>query len=51
MKRSGVLSMAGAVLAALLALNGGTAFAQPNPERNAYFGETDIHTSWSVDAG
>ncbi|MGB2904704.1 MAG: DUF3604 domain-containing protein [Candidatus Dechloromonas phosphoritropha] len=26
------------------------AAAQPNPERNAYFGETHIHTSWSVDA-
>ena len=27
------------------------AFAQqPNPERNAYFGETHIHTSWSFDA-
>jgi hypothetical protein len=26
------------------------AFAQPNPERNAYFGETHLHTSWSVDA-
>ncbi len=24
--------------------------AQPNPDRNAYFGETHIHTSWSVDA-
>src|SRR5262245_30866930 len=23
---------------------------QPNPDRNAYFGETHIHTSWSVDA-
>ncbi len=23
---------------------------QPNPERNAYFGEEHIHTSWSVDA-
>ena len=23
---------------------------EPNPERNAYFGETHIHTSWSVDA-
>ena len=23
---------------------------QPNAERNAYFGETHIHTSWSVDA-
>lgn len=26
------------------------AIAEPNPERNAYFGETHIHTSWSVDA-
>lgn len=26
------------------------AMAEPNPERNAYFGETHIHTSWSVDA-
>jgi Protein of unknown function (DUF3604) len=23
---------------------------EPNPERNAYFGETHLHTSWSVDA-
>jgi Protein of unknown function (DUF3604) len=28
-----------------------SAFAvEKNPERNAYFGETHIHTSWSVDA-
>ena len=26
------------------------AAAQPNPERNAYFGETHVHTSWSLDA-
>ena len=26
------------------------AVPQPNPERNAYFGETHLHTSWSVDA-
>jgi len=26
------------------------AAAQDNPERKAYFGETHIHTSWSVDA-
>jgi len=25
-------------------------FAQPNAERNAYFGETHVHTSWSLDA-
>jgi len=24
--------------------------AKPNPDREAYFGETHIHTSWSVDA-
>jgi len=24
--------------------------AEPNPDRNAYFGEQHIHTSWSVDA-
>src|SRR5512132_326398 len=28
----------------------GPAGTQPNPERNAYFGETHLHTSWSVDA-
>ena len=27
-----------------------TSAPQPNPDRNAYFGETHIHTSWSVDA-
>ena len=26
------------------------ALAQRNPERNAYFGETHVHTSWSLDA-
>jgi Protein of unknown function (DUF3604) len=26
------------------------ALAQGNPERNAYFGEQHVHTSWSVDA-
>ncbi len=24
--------------------------AQPNPDKNAYFGETHVHTSWSLDA-
>ena len=24
--------------------------AQGNPERNAYFGQTHVHTSWSFDA-
>ena len=27
-----------------------TASAAPNPERNVYFGETYVHTAWSLDA-
>ncbi|MGH2360896.1 MAG: DUF3604 domain-containing protein, partial [bacterium] len=39
------------ISAVLLALAPSTGFSQqPNPERNAYFGETHIHTSLSVDA-
>jgi hypothetical protein len=38
------------VAASSLILAAAAASAQPNPERNAYFGETHIHTSWSVDA-
>ena len=38
-------------LALVSALVSAPAFAQQkNPDRNAYFGETHIHTSWSVDA-
>jgi hypothetical protein len=38
--------------ALLLAVLSSTAAAQapPNPDKEAYFGETHIHTSWSVDA-
>ena len=36
-------------IAATLAITP-TLAQQPNPERNAYFGETHIHTSWSFDA-
>ena len=39
-----------ALAAAVLNVATGPASAQSNPERNAYFGETHIHTSWSVDA-
>jgi hypothetical protein len=35
---------------AMLTLVVVAASAQPNPDKNAYFGETHIHTSWSVDA-
>src|SRR5215467_1102277 len=33
-----------------LSLQSTIAAAQPNPDRNAYFGETHVHTSWSLDA-
>ncbi len=37
----------GMALATLLST---TALADPNPLREAYFGETHVHTSWSFDA-
>src|SRR5271165_134788 len=36
--------------ASAFALFAGVALADPNPLRNAYFGETHIHTSYSADA-
>ncbi len=42
-----------ATLAAGIATRGMVGAAElppPNPERDAYFGETHLHTSWSVDA-
>jgi hypothetical protein len=39
----------GSTLSAIL-LSALPVLAAPNPERNAYFGETHQHTSWSVDA-
>jgi hypothetical protein len=50
MRPASALLRYGSVAAALVMAVGQPAFAQPNPERNAYFGETHIHTSWSVDA-
>ncbi len=38
------------VISCLLAFAAGPAFAQKNPERNVYYGETHLHTSWSFDA-
>jgi hypothetical protein len=40
----------GLVLAAALAAPRAGLGAEPNLERNAYFGETHLHTSWSPDA-
>jgi len=42
-----ILSM---VLAALFVAPGTLRAQERNPERNAYFGETHIHTSYSLDA-
>ena len=52
MKQKLLLQRAAALYAALtLSALAASAFAQEkNPDRNAYFGETHIHTSWSVDA-
>ncbi|MBS0321756.1 MAG: DUF3604 domain-containing protein [Proteobacteria bacterium] len=40
----------GAVAVAICALFGAGAHAEGNPLRDAYFGETHVHTSWSFDA-
>jgi hypothetical protein len=46
------LSVAGAAAVMVVAAltMGEPAFAQQHPEREAYFGETHVHTSWSLDA-
>jgi hypothetical protein len=36
--------------AGLIALMAATAFAQETPQRDVFFGETHVHTSWSFDA-
>jgi hypothetical protein len=38
------------VAVSVLLTPGGASFAKDNPERDAYFGETHVHTSWSLDA-
>ncbi len=51
LRKSGGRSLAIRVLGfgvGMLAASPG--FAQGNPERNAYFGQTHVHTSWSFDA-
>jgi len=52
MKQKLLLQRAATLYAALtLSSLAASAFAQEkNPDRNAYFGETHIHTSWSLDA-
>jgi hypothetical protein len=52
MKQKPLLQRAATLRAALTLLSlAASAFAQEkNPDRNAYFGEEHIHTSWSMDA-
>src|SRR5262252_11037301 len=52
MKQKPLLQRAATLCAALtLSSFAASAFAQEkNPDRNAYFGETHVHTSWSLDA-
>jgi Protein of unknown function (DUF3604) len=44
------IATASVAAAGILVLALAPAHAQRNPERNAYFGETHVHTSWSLDA-
>ena len=42
--------ISGLLITVAMTLASGPAAAQKNPDRNAYFGETHLHTSWSLDA-
>jgi hypothetical protein len=49
--REAMISLTRALNVAVALVGSSTAaFAQGNPLRDAYFGETHIHTSWSLDA-
>jgi uncharacterized protein DUF3604 len=50
MRRLHELRVTCAALVGACVLIGRPAFGQPNPDRDAYFGETHVHTSWSLDA-
>jgi hypothetical protein len=41
---------AGLALGTVVMLMTLPAFGEPNPDRDAYYGETHVHTSWSLDA-
>lgn len=45
-----MVPMSAAAIAAAVVLTGEPAPGAGNPERDAFFGEEHIHTSWSVDA-
>jgi hypothetical protein len=50
MKRNPILRTLGSTIGAAVMLMALPAFAQKNPEREAYFGQTHVYTSWSFDA-
>src|SRR5882724_13031482 len=50
MKRKLLIQWAATLFAAFMLALAVSSFAAPNPERDAYFGETHVHTSWSLDA-
>src|SRR5207247_52541 len=50
MKQKLLLRRAATLCAAFTLATAVPLFAEPNPERDAYFGETHVHTSWSLDA-
>lgn len=50
MKPNTLLTLIGSVAGAVAVLMATPMFAAPNPDRNAYFGELHIHSSYSCDA-
>src|SRR6266498_6157292 len=50
MKTSQQSLVVAVLVTAILSLVALSAPAAPNPDRDAYFGETHVHTSWSLDA-
>jgi Protein of unknown function (DUF3604) len=50
MKTSNSLIAGATLLAVVVLMMSVPTFAKPNPEREAYFGETHVHTAWSLDS-
>lgn len=50
MKRNPLLALTSVIIGTVVTLPGFAQQPQPNPERNAYFGELHIHSSYSCDA-
>ena len=44
------LKQCAVILCAAFSLTTASSFAAPNPEKDVFFGETHVHTSWSFDA-